>query len=374
MSEEQPQFDAKPKDSLATKIFLGYLLISIGLILGIDAILFLSNTYLFERFGIWSSILAISVIYAILSIVFYIVLTKLVKPLHVLIDNIELFLQGNWEQRTYFSGNDETSVLANGFNAMADELSQTYLSLENSGIINKPHIPHPTIQTDNELMNLLLEKNQTVFYEKLYKQVQKTFGAVYFFVAEYNRQGNIVSVPFADSGDGPLQIRPFNLGGGLTSIVIKLNKPLLINTKAEMLSIIGNAQKPQNKAKSWMGVPIITNEKAEGALVAQDLNKENAFTEGQFSYLQSLADLVGIRWMNDLLKRDLHQLKTLDEKSAELTRKTQKAENIDDLVKLFGSELREAMNAKELEIILQPVEDYAMNSSNPPIITKKLSN
>ncbi len=374
MTEEQTHFDAKPKDSLVTKIFLGYLLVSIGLILGINAILFLSNTYLFDRFGIWSSILAVSVIYATLSIVFYVVLRKLIKPLRVLINNIELFLEGNWEQRTFFSGNDEPSVLANGINAMADELSQTYLSLENSGVINKPNILHPPSQPEYEFLNVLLEKNQTVFYEKIYEQVQKTIGAVYFFVAEFQRLENIVTVPFADSGDGPVHVKPFSLGAGLTSIVIKLNKPLLVNTKAEMLSLTGSAQTPQNKAKSWMGVPIILDERAEGALVVQNLDNENAFSEKQFSFLESLATLVSIRWLNDLQSRELQQFKILDEKSSDISRKIQNIENIDDLVKFFGSELRNTLNAKELEIILQPVDDYAVNSSNPPILTKKLSN
>lgn len=374
MTEEQTHFDANPRDSLATKIFLGYLLVSIGLILGIISILFLSDTGLFARFGIWSSILAISLIYAILSILFYVGLRKMIKPLRVLINNIELFLEGNWEQRTYFSGNDEPTVLANGINAMADELSQTYLSLENSGIINKPHIPHPQSQPDYEILNVLLEKNQTVFYAKIYEQVQKNIGDVYFLVAEFQRHENKVIFPFADSGDGPIQVPSFSLGEGLTSLVIKLNKPLLVNTKAEMLSITGKAQTPQDKAKSWMGVPIMLDEKAEGALVVQNIDNENAFSEKQFSFLQSLATMVCIRWMNDRLHRELQQFKTIDEKSSDISRKIQNIENIDDLVKFFGSELRNTLNAKELEIILQPVDDYAVNSSNPQILTKKLSN
>jgi GAF domain-containing protein len=142
-----------------------------------------------------------------------------------------------------------------------------------------------------------------------------------------------------------------------------------------MLSLTGKAQTPQDKAKSWMGAPIMLDEKAEGALVAQNLDNENAFTDEQFSFLQSLASMVSIRWRNDLLNRELQQFKTLDEKSSDISRKIQTIENIDDLVKFFGSELLNSLNAKELEIILQPVvDDYAVNSSNPQILTKKLSN
>jgi hypothetical protein len=372
MTDEQTHFDAKPKDSLATKIFFVYTLVSIGLILGINSILFLSSTYLFEQFGIWLSIVIVSIVYAILSIIFYVLLKKFIKPLQILINNIELFLEGNWEQRTYFSGNDESAVLANGVNALADQLSQTYLSLENAGIIDKPRGLLPQTQPHIDFLNLLLEKNQTTFFEKIYEQVQKSIGPVYFFVAEYHRQQNNITIPYANSGDGPVEVHPFSLGRGLTSIVIKLNKPLLINTKAEMLALTGDSQKTNKKAKSWMGVPIMLDDRAEGAIVAQDLGNENAFTEIHFSFLQNMATLTSVRWKIDRLSRDLQNYIIIDEKTTNIPGKIQNVNNMDDLVKLFGSELRDALSAQEVEIIIKPLEDFVINSSNPPILTKKL--
>ena len=94
------------------------------------------------------------------------------------------------------------------------------------------------------------------------------------------------------------------LGKGLTSKVITSKKPLLIASREERIAKGGYTPKEIEGAQtsiidteSWLGVPILAQEKALGVVVIMDYAK-NAFTESDQSLLETLASNMGVAIQN----------------------------------------------------------------------------
>ena len=92
----------------------------------------------------------------------------------------------------------------------------------------------------------------------------------YFF-----EQGNLISIP------------AFPLGEGLTSIVIQSGKPLLLENTQAITSLTGKVV--GRDAKSWMGIPLIFSGTIMGAVLLQDLDHENRFSQDDVTLYSTLA-------------------------------------------------------------------------------------
>ena len=132
MPENKMTAPGKPNETLRWKIFLVYMGASLGLILGLNGILIINNNKLFGNQSFLVGVVLIGIIYIILSILVWLLIKKILSPLNELIKNVQIFLEGNWEQRVYLQNNDETGILAEQFNVILDEMVNLYVSQEKS--------------------------------------------------------------------------------------------------------------------------------------------------------------------------------------------------------------------------------------------------
>jgi hypothetical protein len=58
------------------------------------------------------------------------VIKKILSPLNDLVNSIQVFMEGNWEQRIYIQNNDEAGILAEQFNDILDEMVNLYVAQE----------------------------------------------------------------------------------------------------------------------------------------------------------------------------------------------------------------------------------------------------
>jgi hypothetical protein len=130
MPENKQSNSARPKESIRWKIFLVYLGASLGMILGLNGILIINNNKLFGNQSFLIGIALIGIMYIILAIVFWLFIKKILSPLNELTKNIQVFLEGNWEQRAYLENNDEAGILADQFNIIVDEMVNLYVAQE----------------------------------------------------------------------------------------------------------------------------------------------------------------------------------------------------------------------------------------------------
>lgn len=130
-------------------------------------------------------------------------------------------------------------------------------------------------------------------------KVREIFKAEVTEILLLDHEKGVINVPYSYFG-GYQYVEPFFLGEGLTSKVIDARKPLLIGTLKEQINMgaiydenLGEA----DDTESYLGVPIIINEKVIGVVSVQSY-KENAFDDNNVRLLSTLSANMGIALQN----------------------------------------------------------------------------
>ena len=115
----------------------------------------------------------------------------------------------------------------------------------------------------------------------------------------------------------------FEFGRGITSKVIRDGQALLINEKAadrfKEFGAVFASSETEATVKSWLGVPLISAGKANGVIKLENYNKEFAYSEGDVSLLQTLANSMSVALENARLFDETNRLlKETEQRTAEL--------------------------------------------------------
>lgn len=152
----------------------------------------------------------------------------------------------------------------------------------------------------------IAETQPQQLYRALYEQISDNFGSdLGFIIATYDEKQGKIEFPFAIENDEVLEISPMPLGEGLTSYIIQNQKPLLINNEAERRAIELSARIVGKPARSWLGVPLIAGGKLLGAMILQDQEHEERFTEYDLNLIMTLAPQVATAVRNAQLVQEM---------------------------------------------------------------------
>ncbi len=134
------------------------------------------------------------------------------------------------------------------------------------------------------------------FYRSLHEEIRNLFGEVGMIIALYDPLKRQIEVPYAhEQGEEELlHIDPFPLGEGLLSRVLVSRRALLIERNTAEHSRKLGAKTVGKPAKSWLGVPLITGDQLIGALVLQDAEHENRFTQEDLDFVTAIATSVAL--------------------------------------------------------------------------------
>lgn len=141
----------------------------------------------------------------------------------------------------------------------------------------------------------------------LHHQVINTVGDVGFVITLINQQTKMIDVPYiAEEGEvGSLD--SFPLGQGLTSIIIRDRKPLLLVKDAMRKAHEMGAKIVGKPSKSWLGIPLIVGGEVIGAMILQDTEKENRFSEMDLLLFARLAPQIATAIRNAQLLSEMQQ-------------------------------------------------------------------
>ncbi len=152
------------------------------------------------------------------------------------------------------------------------------------------------------------EDNPEKLYRALYEQISDNFGSdLGFIIATYDENRGEIKFPFAIENDEVLKIDPMPLGEGLTSYIIKNQQPLLINNEEERRALELNTRIVGKPARSWLGVPLMTGGKLLGAMILQDQEHEDRFTEYDLNLIMTLAPQVATAIRNAQLLQEMQE-------------------------------------------------------------------
>lgn len=198
--------------------------------------------------------------------------------------------------------------------------------------------------------------NLNQLYKAIHEQVRLMLGDTTFLVAIYDKNTDSIEMPYVfnltPGGGETGAIESFPLGEGLTSILIRTKQPLMVVEDTEKRLAALGAKHTARPAKSWLGVPLLVAGEAIGAIVAEDIEEENAFDDGDLRFVSTLASQVAgaiynVRLLEETRKRAI-QLQT----AAEIARDISGSLDVNELLVRAVSMIRERFDFYHAAVFL----------------------
>lgn len=175
--------------------------------------------------------------------------------------------------------------------------------------------------------------NLEQIYEMLHKQISITIGTdVNFAIAIYEPRNETIELPYVINGGKKINIDPFSLGEGLISILLRTRQPLMLVEDTERRARALGAKQAGAPPKSWLGCPLVIGGEAIGALVVQDLVKEQRFTQDDLRFMIALSVQVAGAIYNIRLLEDARRRAVQLEAVAEISREVSSSLIVDNLL------------------------------------------
>jgi GAF domain-containing protein len=126
------------------------------------------------------------------------------------------------------------------------------------------------------------------------EQMRSVFKADIAYVAILDQESGMISFPYTHGED----LQPMRYGEGLTSKVIEMQRPLLLNQQVGRHRQQLGATLVGQESQSYLGVPILVGGKAVGVLSVQSTSREGAFGEADERLLSTIASNVATALQN----------------------------------------------------------------------------
>ncbi|MEX0986562.1 MAG: PAS domain S-box protein [Bacteroidales bacterium] len=136
-------------------------------------------------------------------------------------------------------------------------------------------------------------KNLNELYEKIREYLGKIVDTTNCFLALYNEESNMLTMPFhRDEVDS---FTKFPVGKTLTGYVVNIGKAQLIDAEKEkMLTDKGLIEPVGSPCISWLGVPLKTDNRIIGVFVVQSYNEDIIYTMEDVSILEFVSDQIAL--------------------------------------------------------------------------------
>lgn len=231
--------------------------------------------------------------------------------------------------------------------------AQTTTALEKVYAIQKVEKRLIALQTLNTVSQAVsIETDLPSLYRSVHNEVNQILGDVNFIIALYEKETNLISIPYMYEEHSVKSVDPFPLGKGLTSIIIRTRQPLMIvedteNRTRELGAIVLGAP-----AKSWMGVPLLIGGEPIGAMIVQDLEQELRFNEDDLHLMSTLALQVSAGLRNAHLLESTYRLAERERLLHDISRKIRSSTDMQTILKATAQELGKYTGARRVQIEL----------------------
>ena len=192
------------------------------------------------------------------------------------------------------------------------------------------------------------------------ERIRAMFEPESMFIARYDEANGTVSFPYEIEEGQRTSTGTFELGPGLTSIVIRDRRPLRLD-RSEQARDLG-AITFGGVTESWLGVPILAGDTVIGVIGLEDMAPA-AFDEATERVLSTLASSMAVALQNAALFDETRRLfSEADERAAELAivngiQQGLAAElDMQSMYELVGDKLQEIFDAQVVDIGIYDLE------------------
>lgn len=226
----------------------------------------------------------------------------------------------------------------------ASLFSETRQRTEDLGILN---------EMSKELA-ILLDINKVL--SAIYEYTTKLMDTTHFFIALYDSDEKLVSMPFVINNNQRIEMAPRQLGKGLSDFIIRNRQHLLMNVNiADRMKELGVDVIPVGDAeipRSWLGVPMMIGDRVLGVIAVQSLTTSYLFQERHRDLLASVASQGAITIQNTRLfaqtQQQLADLTNIQQTTTELSA----AITMDEVIKTLLENLATAAQANTISLFM----------------------
>ncbi len=214
------------------------------------------------------------------------------------------------DQRRAFSEEDAAAL-----EIAADQLA---VAIHNASLFEETQRRVAELATINEIgraISSALDADQ--LHELIYNQVSKLLDCRNFHIALVDPETELIHVEFLmEHGERqpPVILKP---GQGLTSYLVRTGQPILLTHGSKEFLKAENLKQEGPPAKSWLGVPMIAEGRAIGAIAVQSYDQESAFDIDHLNLLTTIAGQAAVAFQNVSLFRErdrrINELAVLNE-------------------------------------------------------------
>lgn len=243
-----------------------------------------------------------------------------------------------------FLSNRSTDYLVQTCVSLAELAGGAFVRVASADVMEKRLVALQSLNTISQFISAKMDLNE--FYKAIHAEVNRIIGDVNFLIAIYNPATDYIQVPYLYES-GLLDVRaipPFPLGEGLTSILIKTRKPLMIVENTEERARELGAKTVGRASKSWLGVPLLLADEVYGAIIVQDLENEYRFDEDDERLLVTLASQVAIAIRTARLLESVGRQAERQEMLNKITTRIRSSNDIQSVLEITASELRTALS------------------------------
>jgi GAF domain-containing protein len=264
-----------------------------------------------------------------------------------------LVMVGNYKGQSLTKDSLQPYLEAINLTSTVFEQAKTIKQFENNAI---------GIETITDISQIITTSgNLANVFSVLHEQVKRSIGDYSFTVALFDENTQSIRIPYLYENGKVSAVESFPIGEGLTSILLRTKRPLMLNKDVEEQAEAMGAKTVGKPAKSWLGIPLIVNENAVGSIILQDLERENAFNDFALQTLasitQQVAGFVYAAGIIDDMHRQLLQVQT----ASEIAREISSALNLDELLLKAVNLIHDRFNFYHASIFLVvPGENVAV--------------
>lgn len=199
-----------------------------------------------------------------------------------------------------------------------------------------------------------LESNLAPLYPIIHQQLESVLGQFSSFaIALYDNASDTIRVPYLHEEGVLMEIPAIPMGEGLTSIVLRTRKPLLlVENVEEQMNALG-AIPAGPPARSWLGVPMLYAGEVIGAIIVQDTHQEHRFNEEDQNLLSTLAAQIAVVVRNARLLESTQRRAAQERYLNEITARIRRAPDIQSILKTTAEELGTALGVQQAQIRLE---------------------
>jgi GAF domain-containing protein len=224
--------------------------------------------------------------------------------------------------------------------------AQTALALENIRQYSDEQRRLAELEVVNRISQAASQLvNPDSLYRVVHNQIDQILGDTDLALVLYDREPDLISMPYVSTAGEVSKRDPSPLGDDLPALVIRNRQPLLLTEDvAGQLASLG--VKPSGPvARSWLGVPMLAGEEVLGAIILQDWEREQRYTDDDAALLTTIASQVATAVQNARLLDQVRRTARRQRLIHEITAKVRRSSEVDSILATATRELSMALNA-----------------------------